>query len=196
MAKLACPCGNTLSNSRGGDETLCYFVANSVLEAHIDDFAFFEVKFNDLATEIWKCDVCDRMMVFDNPYGPVSRYMRRIDAESLSEDDLAREHRSGILFSDLLFNDVGSFLSRWRETDGVPDYEMCGNPGEPNRGPLFTYRLMKEKVFSHANGRFRSWWYADMYEDLLVCYPPFKDEKTSRPVKAWRRYNQVWPYRD
>lgn len=52
---------------------------------------------------------------------------------------------------------------------------------------------MGELVFSHARGRFRNWWYADMYDDLLVLYPPFKVEgMTPKPVKAWRRYDQVW----
>ena len=47
---------------------------------------------------------------------------------------------------------------------------------------------MGELVFSHARGRFRNWWYADMYDDLLVLYPPFKVEGvTPKPVKAWRR---------
>ena len=83
MAHLACPCGNSLWNGCDGDETEYYFVEGEVLKAHPDDFAFFEVQFNDLSTEIWKCDVCDRIMVFDDPRGPVSRCMRRIDAESL-----------------------------------------------------------------------------------------------------------------
>lgn len=46
------------------------------------------------STEIWKCDICDRMMFFDDPSAPVSRYMRRIDAESLGKDELAREHKT------------------------------------------------------------------------------------------------------
>ena len=57
------------------------FVENGVIEAHRDDFAFFELEYNDLSTEIWKCDVCDRMMLFDGPSAQISRYMRRIDAE-------------------------------------------------------------------------------------------------------------------
>ena len=52
---------------------------------------------------------------------------------------------------------------------------------------------MEELVFSHARGRFRNWWYADMYDDLLVLYPPLKvEEVTPKPVKARRRYDQVW----
>ena len=65
MAHLAYPCGNSLSNSCDGDEAEYYFVENGVLEAHQDDFAFFELEYNDLSTEIWKCDVCDKMMFFD-----------------------------------------------------------------------------------------------------------------------------------
>ena len=56
---------------------------------------------------------------------------------------------------------------------------------------------MKERIFSHASGRFRNWWYADMYEDLLIFYSPYKDEEENpKPMKAWRRYDQVWPSKD
>lgn len=189
MAKLGCPCGNTLWNGCDGDETQYYFVENNVIEAHLDDFAFFELQYNDLSTEIWKCDVCDRMMVFDDSCDQVSRYMRRIDAESLSSKELDRAHKSGIYFSNLLFNEVDSFVSIWHERNAEPDYETLGNPGEPDRGSLFTCRLMKDIIFSHARGRFRNWWYADMYEDILVFYSPFKDEQDApKPVKAWRCY--------
>lgn len=137
MAHLACPCGNSLSNSCD-DETEYHFVENGAIEAHRDDFAFFELEYNGLSTEIWKCDVCNRMMIFDNPHAPVSRYMRRIDAESLSKDELAREHKSGICFSNLLFNEVSWLVGSNHESSGEPDYEILGNPGELDRGPLFT----------------------------------------------------------
>lgn len=193
MAHLPCPCGNRLWNGCAGEETECYFVENDVLEAHRDDFAFFELQFNGMATEMWKCDVCDRLMVFDDPRGPVSRYMRRVDAGSLTQDELACGHRSGVFFSDQLFNDVAQFTDSWHKSEGEPEYELFGNLGEPDSGLLFTYRLMEKLVFSHARGRFRNWWYADMYDDLLVLYPPFKVEGvTPKPVKAWRRYDQVW----
>ena len=56
--------------------------------------------------------------------------------------------------------------------------------------------MMKEQVFSHENGRFRNWWYADLYDDLIVFYSPLKDgdsgDRDAAPVKAWRRYSQVW----
>ena len=58
---------------------------------------------------------------------------------------------------------------------------------------LFTCRMMEERIFSHENGRFRNWWYADLYDGLIVFYSPFRDgEKGAAPVKAWRRYSQVW----
>lgn len=53
--------------------------------------------------------------------------------------------------------------------------------------------MMEERIFSHENGRFRNWWYADLYDDPIVFYSPFRDrEKGAAPVKAWRRYSQVW----
>lgn len=70
------------------------------------------------STEIWKCDVCDRMTLFDEPSAPVSRYMRRIDAESLGKDELAREHTSGVCFNNLLFNEVDWFVDSKRERSG------------------------------------------------------------------------------
>ena len=118
MAHLAYPCGNSLSNSCDGDEAEYYFVENGVIEAHQDDFAFFELEYNDLSTEIWKCDVCDRMMFFDGPSAQVTRYMRRIDAESLGKDELAREHKSGVCFNNLLFNEVDSFVGSRLESSG------------------------------------------------------------------------------
>lgn len=135
MAHLACPCGNSLSNSCDGDEMEYYFVENGVIEAHQDDFAFFELEYNDLSTEIWKCDVCDRMMFFDGPSARVSRYMRRIDAESLGKDELAREHKSGICFNNLLFNEVDWFVGGKHESNGEPDYEILGNPDLSFMGP-------------------------------------------------------------
>lgn len=106
---------------------------------------------------------------------------------------LAHTRRSGVFFSDQLFNDVVPFTDSWHKSEGEPEYELFGNLGEPGSGLLFTYRLMGELVFSHARGRFRNWWYADMYDDLLVLYPPFKVEGvTPKPVKAWRHYDQVW----
>ncbi|WP_040363097.1 hypothetical protein [Collinsella tanakaei] len=132
-------------------------------------------------------------MIFDSPNAPVSRYMRRIDAESLGKNELDSAHKSGICFNNLLFNEVGWFVDSKRESSGEPDYEILGNPGEPDRGPLFTCCMMEERIFSHENGRFHNWWYADLYDDLIVFYAPFKDgEKDTVPVKAWRRYNQVW----
>lgn len=145
MAHLACPCGNSLSNSCDGDETEYYFVEKEVIGAHRDGFAFFELEYNGLSIEIWKCDVCDRMMFFDDPSAPVSRYMRRIDAESLSKDELAREHKSGICFNNLLFNEVDWFVGSKHKSNGEPDYEILGNPGEPDRGPLFTCRMMEDR---------------------------------------------------
>ncbi len=79
---------------------------------------------------------------------------------------------------------------------GLRNTRPSETPGNPT-GPLYTCRLMKEQVFSRENGRFRNWWYADMHEDLLVFYSPCKDEEEKpKPVKAWRRYNQVWHNED
>lgn len=109
------------------------------------------------------------------------------------QDELARCRRSGAFFSDQLFNEIALFTDSWHKSEGEPEYELFGNLGEPGSGLPFTHRLMEELVFGRARGRFRNWWYADMYDDPLVLYPPFKDEGAAlKPVKAWRRYDQVW----
>ena len=116
-----------------------------------------------------------------------------VDAESLGQNVLAHTRRSWVFFSDQLFNEVALFTDSWHKSESEPEYELFGNLGEPDSGLLFTYRPMEELVFSHARGRFRNWWYADMYDDLLVLYPSFKVKGvTPKPVKAWRRYDQVW----
>lgn len=82
------------------------------------------------STEIWKRDICDRMTFFDDPSAPVSRYMRCIDAVSLGKDELAHEHKNGICFNNLLFNEVDWFVDSKHERSGKPDYEILGNPGK------------------------------------------------------------------
>lgn len=109
------------------------------------------------------------------------------------QDKLAHSHKSGVFFSDQLFNEVAPFTDSWHKLEGEPEYELFGNLGEPDSGLLFTYRLMEERVFSHARGRFHNRWYADMYDDPLALYLPFKVEGAApKPVKALRRYDQVW----
>ena len=192
MAHLACPCGNSLWNGFDGDETEYYFVDDEVLKSHQEDLAFFEVMYNGMSIEMWKCDICDRMMVFDDPCGPVSRYMRRIDAKSIPNKELAKPHAEGICFNNLLFNEVDRHLGYDKRFKNG-DYELFGTKGEQDGGPLFTTKLATEEIFSHKNGRFRNWWYASLYEDCLVFYSPLMDRKeTPRPVKAWRRYDQMW----
>lgn len=110
------------------------------------------------------------------------------------QDELARCRRSEAFFSDQLFNEIALFTDSWHKSEGEPEYELFGNLGEPDSGLLFTYRLMEERVFSHAHGRFRNWRYADMYDDPLVLYLPFKVEGAApKPVKALRRHDQVLP---
>lgn len=50
---------------------------------------------------------------------------------------------------------------------------------------MFTCLMMEEQIISHENERFRNWWYADPYDDLIVFYSSFRDgEKGAAPVKA------------
>ena len=69
MAKLGCPCGNTLWNGCDENNPQCYFYLWEDLRKHIDDLAFFEIDKapGTRSVEIWQCWECDRLMVFDNP---------------------------------------------------------------------------------------------------------------------------------
>lgn len=131
-------------------------------------------------------------MVFDGPGGSVSRYMCRIDVEGIPKDELNKPHAEGICFNNLLFNEVDGYLA-YSEKFKDGSYELFGTKNEEGGGPLFTTKLMMEEIFSHKNGRFRDWWYASLYKDYLVFYSPFKIEgKVSKPVKAWKCYEQAW----
>ena len=54
---------------------------------------------------------------------------------------ITREHKSRICFNNLLLNEVNWFVGSKHERSGKPDYEILGNPGEPDRDPLFTCRI-------------------------------------------------------
>lgn len=49
------------------DTTARRWNSDEALGEHWVDMAFFEMPYSDLGLEIWKFDVCDRMMVFDPP---------------------------------------------------------------------------------------------------------------------------------
>ena len=64
---------------------------------------------------------------------------------------ITREHKSRICFNNLLLNEVDWFVDSKHERSGKPDYEILGNPGELDRDPLFTCRMIEERIFSHEN---------------------------------------------
>lgn len=184
MAKLGCPCGNIIWNGADGEETEYYFISFDDLRKHWEDTAFFEMMYNSCSTEIWKCDVCDRMMVFDGGSASVTRYLKRVDASSI---DAADGGTGGICFNNLLFNDVDSYYSLKSRRGECPEYEFFDDDDES--APKLTTRMMFEEVFSGENGRFRNWWFADMSEDLLILYRPY-DPARRMPLKAWKRYEE------
>lgn len=188
MARVGCPCGGCISNTSDGDEVEYYFMANDMLKEHWKNKAFFDIQYSDLTTEIWKCDICDRMLFFEDG-ASVTRYMKRIDADSLAEADLAAPHVEGICYNNLLFNEVDWYFTRSNEKGERPEYNFFGDKVDgPN---LLSPEIMFEEVFSHKNGRFRNWWRARLYVDLLVFYPPHLEDDGA-PVNAWRKYDQVW----
>lgn len=190
MAHLACFCGNSIWNGCDGDETEFYFLPDKAMRNAWESQAFFELESN-AATEMWICDIRNRIMVFDDPTGAVSRYVRRVDSASVPSDLLDAEHINGICYSNLLFNEADEHFTRERKWHEAPEYNFFGY--KEDAGVLLTPRVMQEEIFSCKNGRFLHWWYARMYADWLVFWSPLDPERAEDPVKAWRRYDQVWP---
>ena len=189
MAHLACPCGNGIWNGGDSNETEFYFLSDEAIKGAWEDRAFFELE-DGVATEMWICDICDRMMVFDDPSGAVSRYMRRVDSELVPSDLTDMRHTDGICHSNLLLNEIDEHLAgedKWREAS---EYNFFGD--DEDGGKLLTPKVMQEEIFSCKNGRFLHWWYARMYEDWLVFWSPFDPKRAKFPVKAWKQYDRVW----
>lgn len=194
MARLACPCGNSIWNGCDGDEVEYDFIDGTALSEHATDTAFFS--FEDVpgtGTNMWKCDVCDRMMVFGACSDSVTRYMRRIATDDLPEDLSTLPHADGIVYNNLLFNEVDRHFTRAHEQGDAPEYAFWDDQVHYENLPPLTFEVMQREVFSHKNGRFRNWWYASLYDDYLVFYSPCDPERRRPPVKAWKRYEQVWP---
>lgn len=189
MAHIGCPCGGRISNTNDRDEMEYYFMANDMLDKYRFNKAFFDIQYSDLATEIWKCHICDRLLFFENDDGTVSRYMKRIDPDSISTEDLNRKYVDGICYNNLLFNEVDGHFTQKSKRGECPEYNFFG---EQLDGPtLLTPDVMYEEVFSHKNGWFLNWWRARLYDDYLVFLSPY-DYHGNGLVKAWQRYEQVW----
>lgn len=188
MAQIGCPCGGRISNSSDGDEMEYYFMSTDMLKEHWTSKAFFDIQYSDLATEIWKCFICDRMLFFEDG-ASVTRYMKRIDVDTLTEVELAAPHIDGICYNNLLFNHVDRYFTRRSEQGECPEYNFFGDQID---GPeLLTPKIMFDEIFSHENGWFLNWWRAKLYDDLLVFYSPH-ERHGDAPVKAWRKYEQTW----
>ena len=132
-------------------------------------------------------------MVFDSSSDGVTRYLKRIDVDDVPE--LPEGSTAGLIWSNLLFNSVDLHFTLGEKLHGYPEYDFFNNPGDDKNNPLLTPEIMFKEVFSHEHGRFRDWWYAHMVNDYLVLYSPY-DPGRKIPVKAWRRYEQIWPKSD
>lgn len=178
MAKLGCPCGNTLSNSCDGYETEYDFVPFDVFDEYFDSSSMFSLDFeSDRCVNIWKCDMCDRFMVFDDDLH-VSRWMKRISTDVLPAGLTERSSTEGYIYNNLLFNDVDwHFSQEWEETGRSYEYNW----------DYLTPRRITEEIFSGKNGRFRNWWYCRDYGDYIVFYG---EKEMKYPLKAWEKYDQ------
>lgn len=180
MAKLGCPCGNRLWNGYDGDETEYDFVPFNVFQEYYDKCSFFDLRNEDEGCiNIWKCDMCDRFMVFDTePH--VTRYMKRICVDDLPENLADLPCTEGYIYNNLLFNAVDShFTWEWEHGGKAFDYSWG----------YLSPRRIEEEVFSGRNGRYRDWWYCRNFADYIVFYGT---REMDVPLKAWMRYEQRW----
>ncbi|MCR4869831.1 MAG: hypothetical protein K5859_00870 [Atopobiaceae bacterium] len=180
MAKLGCPCGNQLWNGCDGDETEYDFVPFDVFEDNYDKRSFFDLRDEDEGCiNIWKCDMCDRLMVFDTEPS-VTRYMKRICVDDLPENLLDLSCTEGYIYNNLFFKAVDEHYTR--------EWERSGRAFNYTWSYLCPQRI-KEEVFSGKNGRYRDWWYCRNYADYIVFYGT---REMDVPLKAWMRYEQIW----
>ena len=190
MSSMRCHCGNYVSDSSDDVEVIYYFVSDETLKEHWEDFGFFELQYNELATEMWKCDVCDRMMVFKSLYGYVSKFMKQVDVESVSSEDLSKPYVEGLCCNNLLFHALDRHFAYENKYHNAPEYEFFELELSSEDKPLLTAKVVFEEIFSLKNGKFRDWWFARMYDDCLVLYSPYRN-KCSKPVRVWKVYEHV-----
>lgn len=191
MTKLGCPCGNQLWNGDESVDVQYYFAPESLLSEYADDVPFFEFQYNGMALELWKCDMCDRMMAFDDPDGAVSRYFLRVGTDTVP--DVRPDAVPGLVWNNRLFNPVVEHFERLHDEGCGPDYKVFGD--DPEDKPSLTPRLLGERIFNGRNGRYQDWWLAEMSQDWLIFYSIYDPERKV-PVKAWRRYEQNWDEED
>ncbi len=190
MAKLGCPCGNTLWNGRDENNPQCTFYPWEELRRHMDDLAFFELKYaaGVKSVEIRQCWECDRLTVFDDPKSSkVTRWFKRVCADDFPEEMKHTPHEIGVFFNDAFFDTVCRKLDL---EEGSDKYSLIGMRHDPTE-KLLSPRVVMEKFFDAVNEKVRNWWLAESYEDWIVLYDAF-DYDMKTPLKAWRRYEPDW----
>lgn len=191
MAKLKCPCGQTISSSCEDIEYMYEFVPYDVFEDDNQSVAFFSLEEINKSIEIWKCDWCFRLMFFDEHTNKVTRYMERVYSSDISKKEIERPHINGICYSNVIFEPVCDLIDH---SDKYEDLEFFGTEDDEWREwPLLTPRIMKEEVFDKKYWASSLWWNASLYQDFLVFYSPFDKKRfNGKPAKVWKKYDQVW----
>lgn len=118
------------------------------------DMAFFEMPYSDLGLEIWKCDVCDRMMIFGPPGDHVTRYLLRVGTDTLPARIDGGIDR--LVWNNLLFNEVDTWFTYHSSRRDCTEYAFFGVESETEQKSLLTSEIASDTVFSHKNGRFRN----------------------------------------
>lgn len=140
------------------DATARRWNSDEALGEHWVDMAFFEMPYSDLGLEIWKCDVCDRMMVFDPPGDHVTRYLLRVGTDTLPAriDGGIDGGIDGLVWNNLLFNEVDTWSTCHSSRRDCTEYAFFGDESETEQKSLLTPEIASDTVFSHKNGRFRN----------------------------------------
>lgn len=112
MAHIGCVCGNDV---RGNSiETIYRFVSDDLMNEYAESETFFGLPYlpGDKA-EIWLCNKCGRVILFDDGGLHVTRYMRPAEPAEFSQCDGAA--KAGVFYNDKVFFDA----------DGISDASLA-----------------------------------------------------------------------
>lgn len=180
MSRIGCPCGNDV---RQNDlDSVCLFVADSLMDELADSQAFFGLECRaGEKSEVWHCQECDRLILFDDGGIYVTRYMRRVSG---GKPPVGPDARRGVLYNDeLFFDEIDRYLSEKTKRGEAPDYEFfdaeytCGNP-------LLTPRIMRKVVFDNPSNSYGNWYRAELSETSLAIFDQ-NDVAYACPLKQW-----------
>ena len=180
MSHIACLCGNDVRENNY--ENVWNFVADSLMDELADSQAFFGLEYRPGEnSEVWHCQDCDRLILFDDGGIYVTRYMRRASG---SKPPVGPDARRGVLYNDeLFFDEIDRYLSEKTKRGEAPDYEFFdAKYAEGN--PLLTSRIMRREAFDNPSSSFGNWYRAELSKTSLAIFDQ-KDVAYAHPLKQW-----------